>query len=411
MKLENDELEMLHFFCFRLLHDFKTGKYNTPNFKFVFSKEDSKIIIDYLESLKAEGHAIQINIKTHISNRNIMVSEIEETINIIKEIDEEYREGGDENNLYIEVPDYKKFFKLLSELLVIYEENTHLVNFSSLIRSLWLRMGPSDMANILEFLNRQIEFTKNDYKLPTRPTLFKTVDNLEICYFNNGNQEWFETNSHVRPLIRRAVGEYYNSHYEETTKNYESYYLPTIHCGFTKEGDNPTCYVYGIQQLGNCEQDPVIKNITQEERKRLRNKYVSPDFIIALKIFIDILKEKGITTIKVPLLQVYNYEYHQSVGNKYYEKLKSYSPERIHDLEWMNASDCAIEDYQNTKKQVERFYGKEDIISANKTERLIYTFYLLAEKYDNIEILTEPFVESDNLICKIKYEKENKQHL
>ena len=255
------------------------------------------------------------------------------------------------------------------------------------------------------------KFIKNDYKLPTSPNLFKTINNLEICYFNQGNQEWFETNRHIRPLIRRVVGEYYNSYFEEITKIYKYYYLPTIHCGFIKEDDIPTCYVYGIQQLGKHDQDPVIKNITQEERKRLRNKYVSPDFIIALKILVDILREKGITTIKVPLLQVYNYEYHQNVGNLYYEKLKSYSPERIHDLEWMNASFEAVEEYDNIKRQVARFHEKEDIISANKTERLIYAFYLLAEKYDDIEIITEPFIESDHLICKIKYAKENKQHI
>lgn len=77
----------------------------------------------------------------------------------------------------------------------------------------------------------------------------------------------------------------------------------------------------------------------------------------------------------------------------------------------MNASFDEFIAYNEAKAQESRFYEKEDLISANKTERLVYTFYLLAEKYDDIEIITEPFVESDHLICKIKYAKENKPHL
>lgn len=413
MELENDDLEMLHFFCFYLIHDYKKGEFGAPNFKFVFTEKDTEIIINYLESLKREGQDLSSSLKTNIENRDIPVSQIEETINLINEVDDEYKEGGSEDALYIEVPDYKEFFKSLNKLMKTYEENFHynIVNATSILRSLWLRMSPMDMSNILEFIDRQIEFIKNDYKLPTRPTLFKTIGNLEICYFNNGNQEWFETNRHIRPLIRRSVGEYYHPHFEEVTKNYESYYLPAIHCGFIKENEIPTCYVYGIQQLGSYSKDPVIKNITQEERKRLRNKYVSPDFIISLKILVDILREKGIMTIKVPLLQVYNYDYHQNASNEVHEKLASYTPDKLRDLEEMNASFDEFIAYNEAKAQESRFYEKEDLISANKTERLVYTFYLLAEKYDDIEIITEPFIESDHLICKIKYAKENKPHL
>ncbi len=413
MELANDDLEMLHFFCFYLLHDYKKNEFCAPNFKFVFTEKDTEIIIDYLESLKNKGQDMSLGIKTNVDSRDITVTQIEDTINLINEVKDEYKDGGNEDDLYIEVPDYKEFFKLLNKLMKTYEENSffNLVNATSVLRSLWLRMSPMDMSNILDFIDRQIEFIKNDYKLPTSSTLFKTVENLEICYYNSGNQEWFETNRHIRPFIRRVTGEYYNPHFEEVIKNHNNYYFPAIHCGFIKENEIPTCYIYGIQNIGNFEKDPVIKNILKEERRRLRNKYVSPDFIIALKILVDILREKGITTIKVPLLQVYNYDYHQIISKEVHEKMASYTPEKLRDIELLNVPFEEFMAYNEARAQEVKFYEKEDIISANKTERLIYTFYLLAEKYEDIDIITEPFVESDHLICKIKYAKENKPHL
>ncbi len=146
------------------------------------------------------------------------------------------------------------------------------------------------------------------------------------------------------------------------------------------------------------------------QRKKLRNKNVSPNFTISLKIFIDILKEKGITTIKVPLLQVFNYDFHQKMSEKFRDKMVSYSSEKIQALESMTDTDEARK-FKNIKELYEKYFNKEDIISANKTERLLNTFYLVAEKYDDIELITEPFIESDNLVCKINYQKEKKNHL
>ena len=42
------------------------------------------------------------------------------------------------------------------------------------------------------------------------------------------------------------------------------------------------------------------------------------------------------------------------------------------------------------------------MISKNKTERFIYTFMVLNEVFDNIEICNEPFIQGDELIIKIK---------
>ncbi len=408
MDLNTREREMLHFFCFRLLHDFKAENFNIPFIHFAFNDTDYSQIMEYLNDLKAQNHYVSISLPMHISNRSVMTKEIQATIDLMQEEHNNYKKNRSDDDIYIEIPDYKDFFNLLDQLMVAFEKQSSSNNFNTtaLLRSLWLRMSPSDITDVTGFLRRQIEFIKNDYLFPLSDTNIQQIDDIYISYLNHGNADWFETNRHIRPFIKRKVGEMDDLFPGDKINLYKYYYLPVIHYGLIKEDGNPTCYIYGIQQLGKNEQDIVINNKIHEEKKRLRNKYISPDFLIALKIFIDILKTKGITTIKVPLMQVYNYDYHRLMGEKYRDKLASYSPERIHDLEWMNAPDYAIREYENLKKQYARFYQKEDIISANKSERLLHIFYLMAEKYANIDIISEPFFEGDCLICKIKFQKE-----
>lgn len=70
--------------------------------------------------------------------------------------------------------------------------------------------------------------------------------------------------------------------------------------------------------------DEVIDTLIYDEKERLCNKYVSTDFIIALKIFIDLLKTKSIATFKVPLLQVFNYEFYKRLSDRYQEEMSNY---------------------------------------------------------------------------------------
>lgn len=414
MKLTTDEVEILNFFCFRLLHDFNNSTYNMPYLKFIFNDSDYKEIITYLENLKVQKKAIRLNIKTHLSNRTVSLMEIEETIKLMEEIRNRFIHNRCENHIYIEIPDYKKFFELLNELMIEFDQKSHFNNFhaTALLRTIWLRMSPSDIFDVNTFLKRQISFTKNDYLISDNETELKQVEDLSISYLNHGNKAFFETNRHIRPFIRREV-EKMSDDIFDFISIYKYYPLPVIHCAFIKEDEEPTCYIYGIQHLQETvkDKDEVINERIREEKKRLRNKMVSADFIIALKIFIDILKEKKITTIKVPLLQVFNYDFHQKMSEEYRDKMASYSKEAMEDLEATNTSNYDITEYENTKEQYERFANKEDTISKNKTERLLSTFYLVAENYGDLEIITEPFMESDYLICKINYQKEKRSRL
>lgn len=113
----------------------------------------------------------------------------------------------------------------------------------------------------------------------------------------------------------------------------------------------------------------------------------------------------------MPLLQVFNYEFHKRLSDKYQKEMSDFCNQEVKVLDSENDSSYAKEEYENIKNQYDKYAGREDIISTNKTERLINTFYLVNEFYDSLDIITEPFIESDNLACKIRYQKEkNKSH-
>ena len=53
------------------------------------------------------------------------------------------------------------------------------------------------------------------------------------------------------------------------------------------------------------------------------------------------------------------------------------------------------------KEKYDKVADKQDVISKNKTERLIGTFMTLEEKFGGINILSEPFIQDENLIVKV----------
>ena len=60
----------------------------------------------------------------------------------------------------------------------------------------------------------------------------------------------------------------------------------------------------------------------------------------------------------------------------------------------------------HTKKMVSRFVDKQDSISYNKTERLIYTFLEIINNNDSIKLVSEPYGQSDNMVINL-YGKTN----
>ena len=306
-----------------------------------------------------------------------------------------------EDDIVIKIEDIDEFFNLLMQIKKEVDKRSDYYLFTSrnLLSSIWLRMGPEDFDDINGFLRKQLTFIKNEFFFGKTTKLLKRKGNLELYYRNQSNQDWFESNSYIEFFFRKVS--------EDSCV--ENYYLPSVHYGIKEENGEKVVYVFGIQNVNENEKNPEVRKEIHSERKKLRNKELSPDFMLSLKYFIDLMIKKGIHTIKVPMLQVYNYDYHEAMSEQaqrncvYDEK----EIERIEQKIQEGIENEETEEYIFTKEFYNRFYNKQDLISKNKTERLLLIIEKMQEIYDNIEILNEPMIQGDYLLIRIKEKRDN----
>ena len=111
--------------------------------------------------------------------------------------------------------------------------------------------------------------------------------------------------------------------------------------------------------------------------------------------------DNGMKDIEIPTLQVFNYMYHEHLSDNIKNNYNSYTDEEKQELEKSfeeGKRDDKELDYIHTKGMVSRFVDKEDIISHNKTERLIETVYELINLNPSIELVSEPFINGENMV-------------
>ena len=380
--------DIVKIFLSKTIPDMICIGYDLTYIKFLFSDEDLLQMMSFF-------------------NDNDDIEKIRSSINYLKEVRNNYEHGlKSDEDIFIIVNDVNTFFNLLNDIIKFcsLRDNNKLEFYYDFIRSIWLRMGPGDINDVNLFLERQLCFLKYDNTLGKTGKLDKYYDDFDIIYRNISNEDWFETNNNITFSFIGSVVQELLDNDDNLGKNCKYYELPSIHYAFNFENNIPICYIYGIQSIYNNKDESIKKKI-QFIRKQFRNKYVSPDFVIALSLFIDFLNAREINIIKIPLLQVFSYTYHEHLSNNIKYAYSDYSDEER--LEFENRynngdnSDVVL-DYIHTKKMFEKFVSKEDLISKNKTERLINTFLVMNEVYDNIEFMTNPFIESDYLVAKIK---------
>lgn len=388
--MNNDDIEVLRYFIIKTLTDFNDIEYNLTFLKFIFREEDMKYIYSFLDTISEDDTYLYFNIPGLDSR--VLKEKRDDATRILKNNLLSYKNR--EDYTFIKIDDYKTFAKLLNEVVKGTYCNNLYYKFSadSILKSIWFRMGVSDIDDVNNFLRRELSFFNTANFFQNEYTKWREYNTCDLVYKNKSNDNFFETNNHIEISLKK-----YNHYYD----------FPVIHYGLTIENNLPTCYIYGIQNLEH-DNDNYFDEVIKSDKKFLRNKYVSPKFVMSLKLFIDLLRKNNITNIKVPLLQVFNYPYHEKLSNEIIEYFKSYTEEELIDIIDMAnlGNDERYNLYLHDKMMYEKFANKQDIISRNKTERLIDTFMVMEEKYNNIKFLTEPFIESDNLIVKIKENKD-----
>lgn len=310
------------------------------------------------------------------------------SIKFLNDIYTSFQNGVED--IYIPVTNQASFFNNLHGIMCEYWwKKKDLEELYEFLCSIWIRMGASDILNVEDFLQRQKEFL-GCYSFFKDDEVLSLGDKKVVCEVSD-NDLYFETNQNIKFSIRGSNGQKYD--------------FPAIHYELvTDEDDRTTCYIYGIQRLNKTCDDELKKEL-RPIRRRFGNIYIHADFIIALSLFLDYLYDNGITDVEIPVLQVFNYPYHELLSNNFSKDFDSYTSDDITKLEELykngDRSD-AVEDYIYTKSMVSRFVDKEDSISYNKTERFINTFYELMNKNPLIELVCEPFIQGENLVIRLK---------
>ena len=311
-----------------------------------------------------------------------------------------------DNEISINIDNANLFFDKLTELIDLYgsfeEKYDGYTNYSFLTReylsiALWLRMNPEDFYNVYNFLDRQISFLKNANLFDdiyrdgsiSRKHLDGEYYNYQVVSSIDNNTIWYET---YQKMIYELID----------LDNGLSYKLPSIHFGID---DGKVCYIYGIQNQDG-EHDKKIERSLYKINAGIDNPNIHPSFILAMKMFIQFLASNNITNIKVPLLEVLNYDYHIKMSEHEKKRFEANWPEDYIQKIINEKDEYEIHAYEEDKKITSKFIDKEDDISKAKVENLANIFIRIQEQFDFINCDVEDYM----LNVKIKpKEIQNKQ--
>lgn len=289
----------------------------------------------------------------------------------------------------IYVKDHIKFFYYLTEitnnLLELYNKFGEVKSARNLaiqiMKRIWLRMNVNDFNDVELFLVKQLDFLRNNsldnYKNKKIITYF-----LEYKVF---------AQSDVNPV------------WDESTRcmNFKIYDFPSFHDlpRILYDITGNTCYIYGIQKIPFEKKIPEIDKLIY----KLYRGNDQPNKILAMKLFINMLKENGITTIKIPTIQVLSYRYHELLSQKTKTKFpKKWTKERLNRIENLSGLEYKFEssEYEADLNWCKNIIDKEDTISKIKTEDFLNLIYRIINEDDDLILESDMFI-GDEIVIKI----------
>ena len=287
----------------------------------------------------------------------------------------------------IYINDSVKFFEYLTniintliELNAEYEITSSPRNLTmNVLRRIWLRMVIEDIENIEVFLEKQLQFTKNKLLDTYNIEKISSLNEYEIFMRSEVNPTWAESTRSMIFTIKR---------------NDNTYELPHI---LYDIDDNETCYIYAVQSSKH-KKDKSIERELYKLNKNIENPNVHPSKVCAMILFINELKKKGVSKIRIPSIQILSYRYHELLSERAKKDLEKAKLK----YESFPDDDYFQEEYKSAKKWYNAVYEKQDKISYLKTEELMNLAYRILEHDQNIEIINEVNVQGDYLGIKIK---------
>ena len=165
------------------------------------------------------------------------------------------------------------------------------------LRRIWLRLGIEDITNVNDFLDRQLQFVKNRMFDIHSIEKISSFNGYEIFMKSEVNPTWDETTRSMIFTIQR---------------NDSVYELPRI---LFDIDDNGVCYIYAVQNSIK-KKDKIIERQLYILNKNIEDPNVHPSKVCAMMLFIEELKKKGISKIKIPSMQVLSYRFHELISEQ-----------------------------------------------------------------------------------------------
>ena len=303
-----------------------------------------------------------------------------------------------------------KFFELLTDIINSWRDfkNKCFGSYSPRalfiqnIKRLFLRMSPSDFDNIEQFLQKELSFLKDETfdEYLSKNTVIGEYEGYILKTALEEAPSWCETSKKMTFYL--------------TNDNNEFHTLPSIYFGITEEYGEQVCYIYAIQNERHRAENKRIQRTLYKLNKGIENPDVNPASVLVLQTFINMLKEKGITNIKVPCLQVLSYRYHEILSDTTKRDFeKNYSKEQLEYINNLNSYDRErkLEEYEWQKLWYSHVVDKQDFISETKTEGLFKIFRRVQEQFSTIELLNTPFIEDENLNIRISSEPKKQKKI
>ena len=342
-----------------VLRDIRNEK-EIPGINFIFNQES----IDFIKHVKDNYKPLNINYPELL----------DEDIKLLNKYDESF--------FNIKVTDPLKFFTMLTNICKNecklerdYKYKSDVLYIAPIVlRRIWLRCTALDIECIEGFLERQNDF----------------LENRELDTFNNSGElgTLLGNEAFYRIFINQT---YCESSRKFDVKlenpNFPSVYhdLPSIYYDIRNEDNKKVCYIYAVQNAKDRDINKKVERSLYKLNSGCNNGIASvhPSFTASMLLFNRLLKSHNIDTVKVPLLEVLNYDYHVLLSKytnaHFHLKWDRLIPDVLEsykeiDMELYNQT---LKEYEKEKLWHEHVVGKEDFISKNKTDNLYNLFYYL----------------------------------
>lgn len=308
------------------------------------------------------------NINDLISDMNIDTS----YINISKNSDEMLP------TMYIE--DSNLFFdyltNIINSLIELRYFYTPIVKESVLcyqvLTRIWMRMDNNDFNDVISFLQKQLDFIRDDtflgYRYPRKVDEFNGCD--VICE-NHSNTTWDETDSSL----------YFFINDKEATHS-----LSSVYYGIRYENNEKVCYIYAVQNK-NSDINKKVQRELYHLNKGIDNPNVHPNQVYTLILFINECIKNGITKIKVPKIQVLNHRFHDILSEHYKKTFQEkWTVNNIQKASEDNLIWLEFQEDLNWYHHIVDSSSKIDYLKRNKLFNLIER---MKYHFDNIEFIYE----------------------